>query len=171
VTGRTIIETTRLTLREATLDDAAFMLRLLTEPSWRRYIAEQDVETVDAAADYLAQRYLPAYASGIGLWIAVSRTDPRALGVCGLVRRPYLDDLDIGFAFLESCWGQGYAREAAEAVVDFAHRALGATRLLAITVPHNQASIALLERLGFSFDHTIRPPDSSETLSLYALDY
>lgn len=171
MTGRTVIETQRLILREATAEDAAFMLKLLNEPSWRRYIAEHSVATLEDAVTYLVERYLPAYASGFGLWIAELRAGGLPVGVCGLVRRPYLDDMDIGFAFLEACWGQGYAREAAESVVAYARRALGASRLLAITLPDNRASIALLERLGFAFERAIQPPDDAQTLSLYVLEY
>lgn len=164
------LETDRLLLREAVAGDAAFLCRLMNEPAWRRFIGEHTVTTAEDAEAYLVERYYPAYRQGIGLWIVALRqrgAPALPIGVCGLVQRSYLPDPDIGFAFLESYRGGGYAFEAAAAVLDLARTRLGAVRVAAITVPDNRASIRLLERLGFHYAGTVVPPDGNAALSLY----
>lgn len=168
------LETERLLLREACASDAPFLCRLMNEPDWRRYIGEHSVATPEDAAVYLAERYYPAYRQGIGLWMVALRqsggADP-CIGVCGLVQRSYLEDVDIGFAFLAAYRGGGYAREAAQAVLKVARTRLGVDRVAAITVPDNRASIGLLERLGFRYARAVVPPEADRAVSLYELSW
>ncbi len=146
-----VLETERLTLRHASLDDADFMLGLLNEPSFLEFIGDRGVRTVDDARRYIDERFVASYErNGFGLWIVERKDERGAIGICGLVKRETLDEPDLGFAFLPRFWSLGYAKESATAVRDFAFGPLALPRLLAITSDHNAQSIRLLERLGFS---------------------
>lgn len=148
----TVLQTERLTLRDASLDDAEFILRLLNEPSFLRFIGDRGVRTLDDAQRYIADRLVESYLrNGFGLWIVERRESPGPIGICGLVKREALPDPDIGFAFLPEYWSQGYATESALVVRDHAFRTLRLPRLLAVANADNAPSLGLLAKLGFEF--------------------
>jgi RimJ/RimL family protein N-acetyltransferase len=166
----TILETERLTLRELQPDDAPFMLELLNEPSYMLNIADRGVRDLEGARRYLEDRWLASYRQhGFGLWAVVERSSGMSTGLCGLVRRDGLEDVDIGYAFLPAFWGRGYAIESALGVKAHARDVVGLTRLVAIVVPQNVPSIRVLERLGMSAERTLRLPGESTDLVLYAM--
>ena len=146
-----VLETARTSLRLLERTDARFILGLLNDPGWIRYIGDRGVRTVEAARGYLEARMLSQYERhGFGLWMVESRTGAEPMGICGLVKRDNLPHPDLGFAFMPPWRGKGYAYESALAVRDHATGPLGIARLLAITSPVNVASARLLERLGFA---------------------
>ena len=154
--SQTVLETDRLRLRQFRPDDAAFVLELLNEPSWLRFIGDRGVRTLDDARAYIENGPRAMFARhGFSLLLVERKADGAALGMCGLIQRDSLDAPDIGYAFLPRFWGQGYAREAAAAVLAYAHDTLGLPRILAITDPDNATSIKLLESLGMRFVETI----------------
>jgi [ribosomal protein S5]-alanine N-acetyltransferase len=133
-----------------TLEDAAFILRLLNEPSWLANIGDRGVRTLADAEDYIRNNIQAAYqAHGFGLYALQIRSDPLPIGLCGLVQRDFLSSPDLGFALLPEHCGHGYAAEAARAVLKHARVELGIERLYAIVRPGNQRSVRLLEQLGF----------------------
>ena len=149
----TAIATARLDLREFTPDDAAFVLRLVNEPSFLRYIGDRGVRTLEDARRYIAEGPAAGYARhGHGLMRVVRREDGAEVGMCGILKRDALPDPDIGFSFLPEFWSQGYALEAARAVMRHARGALGLGRIVALTTKDNEPSIRLLGKLGFRFD-------------------
>ncbi|MBS1110053.1 MAG: acetyltransferase family protein [Anaeromyxobacteraceae bacterium] len=163
-----ILETPRLVLREFTHEDDAFVLRLLNEPSWLRFIGDRGVRTLPDARRYLDDGPRRSYArNGFGLWCIVPKGGDAPVGMCGLIRRDTLPDVDVGFAFLPEAWGRGYARESAAAVLDHARDVLGLRRILAITDPENAASIRVLERVGMRREGTVRMPGESIDLLLF----
>jgi len=164
-----VIETQRLALREFRLDDAAFILELLNEPGWLRFIGDRGLRTLEAARGYLVKGPMAMYARlGFGLWAVQRTADATLLGMCGLIRRDGLDDVDIGFAFLERHQGRGYAFEAASAVMAHASGTLGLRRIVGITDADNVASIRLLERIGLGFERMVTLPGQDEAIKLYA---
>ena len=166
----TILETERLILRELQPDDAPFMLELLNEPSYILNIADRGVRDLNGARRYLEDRWRASYRQhGFGLWVVVERSSGMATGLCGLVRRDGLEDVDIGYAFLPAFWGRGYAIESALGVKAHARDVVGLTRLVAIVVPSNLPSVRVLERLGMRAERTLRLPDESTDLALYAM--
>ncbi len=164
----TILETRRLALRLIEVGDAAFILQLLNEPSFLRFIGDRGVRTLDDARAYIEQGPIASYRRhGLGLWLAQRRDDGTPIGMCGLLKRDNLDDIDIGFAYLPAYWGQGYAYEAAAAVMDHGRRVLGLPRIVAIVSPDNAGSIRLLERIGLVFERRIELNGDGRETSLY----
>jgi RimJ/RimL family protein N-acetyltransferase len=166
-----VLETDRLSLRLFEAADAPFMLRLLNEPSFIRNIGDRGVRTEEAALRYTLDGPVASYERhGYGLYLVELKSTGEPAGICGLVKRDYLEDPDIGFAFLPAYWHQGYAFESAEAVKAHAFGVLRVPRLLAITSPGNSSSIRLLEKLGLGFVRMISPPGRDEELRLFSID-
>jgi RimJ/RimL family protein N-acetyltransferase len=152
--GPAELSTARLHLRPLTLADAPFILGLLNQPSYLRFIGDRDVRTVADAERYLADGPLAGYARwGHGLLAAT--LDGAPIGTCGLLRRDALPDPDLGFAFLPAYWSRGLAREAAEAVLAHGKLTLGLLRIVAICDHDNLPSITLLGRLGLRYERAI----------------
>lgn len=148
-----VIETDRLVLRRQRAQDAPFILRLLNDPDWLRYIGDRGVRTVDQARAYISDGPMAMYDRyGFGLYLVETRSDRTPVGICGLIQRDFLDCADLGFALAREFRGMGYASEAAMATVDYARASMGLDRLDAIVSPENATSIRLLERLGFTFE-------------------
>jgi RimJ/RimL family protein N-acetyltransferase len=159
--------TARLVLRELRDGDAPFILELLTSASFRRWIGERGVHDLATARAYVAQGPGASYARhGFGLWLIERRVDAAAIGLCGLLQRDDLDDVDIGYALLDRYAGQGYAFEAARACLAWAQRR-GFTRVVAIVRPDNERSIDLLERLGLRFERRLPDDAAGQALALY----
>lgn len=164
-----LIRTARLVLRPFTLDDDAFILRLLNDPGFVRHIADKGVRDLDGARRYLREGPLASYAQfGFGLWHVSLAGDGAPIGMAGLLSRDYLGAIDIGYAFLPEYGGQGYAREAAAAVMEHARRVLRVPRVLAIVKEDNLPSIRLLEKLRFSAQGHVRPPGAEADVRLFA---
>ena len=146
----TVLSTERLELREFTADDAEFVLRIVNEPAFLRYIGDRGVRTPDDARRYIADGPVAGYArDGHGLMRVVRKSDGVGVGICGVLKRDSLPGPDIGFSFLPEHWSQGYALESARAVMRHAREVLGLGRILAITTMDNEPSIRLLGKLGF----------------------
>jgi [ribosomal protein S5]-alanine N-acetyltransferase len=151
-----ILATARLTLRDMTEADAAFVLELLNEEGFLANIGDRGVRTLDQARGYIRERVLASYQThGFGMWLAQAG---EAVGMAGLVKRDGLDIPDLGYAILERHWGRGYAAEAAAGVLKHAHQGLGLARLAAITTPDNRPSQAVLRKIGFSYERNIQLP-------------
>ena len=150
------IVTERLTLREVTHDDAAFILELLNTTKYIKYIGDRGVRSIEDARRYIDERYLASYRdNGYGLYGVVENASGALIGACGFVRRDTLPGPDIGFSFLPEFEGKGYGFESAAAVMKHGREVLGFDQVLAITSLDNHASEKLLTKLGFTLDDTI----------------
>lgn len=164
-----VLETERLVLRRATAEDDQFILELLNDPSWLRYIGDRGVRTLDGARDYILKSLVAMYERlGFGLYLVELKGEGLPLGLCGLIKRESLEDVDLGFAFLPEFRGKGYARESALAVMEYARRTFGLGRLAAITSPDNHVSARLLEKLGFHFERMIKLSGDDAEVKLFA---
>ena len=164
-----VLESERLVLRELDLDDAEFILELLNEPAFVRFIGDKGVRTLADAREYLEKGPLDSYRRlGFGLYLASLRADGTPIGMCGLVKREGLADVDVGFALRSRYWSQGYAVEAAAAVLDYGRRTLNLGRIVAIANPDNRASIAVLEKIGLEFERMVRLSGDGPELKLFA---
>ena len=163
-----VIETPRLDLRQLVREDAPFILELVNEPSWLRFIGDRNVHSLEDAVGYIEKGPLESYAkNGFGLYLVVDRESGASAGLCGLIRRDVLPHVDIGFAFSPRFWGRGLAFEAASAVMAYGRDVLGLSPILAIVNPDNEKSIALLEKLGMRFDRMFRLPSDEFDTRLY----
>lgn len=164
------IKTERLFLRQFNLSDAEFILKLLNEPSFIQNIGDRNVRTRADAEKYLENGAMASYAkNGFGL-LAVTLTETgETIGMCGLIKRDALEDVDIGYAFLPKFWSQGYAIEAAQGVMKFAKEVLGLKRFVAIVDPANAGSVRVLEKLGMTFEKMIKLSADDIDLKLFSI--
>jgi ribosomal-protein-alanine N-acetyltransferase len=159
-----VAETERLILRRLSEEDAPFILELVNDPDWLRYIGDRGVRTLEDARAYVRNGPAASYARfGFGLYRVEEKAGGAPVGICGLLKRDALEDVDLGFALLPRFRGRGYAREAAAAVVALGQGAFGLARIAAVTDPANARSIGVLERLGFGYERMVRlAPDEIE---------
>lgn len=144
-----VLHTPRLRLRWFTLDDAGFVLQLVNDPDWCRFVSDPGVRDEAAARTWMEGRLLAPYGTqGHGFWAVQHRASGALVGLCGLFKRDSLPALDVGYALLPAWRGQGLAQEAAAACVAYARDVLGVTRLLAVTNVDNAASGRVLEACG-----------------------
>ena len=166
-----ILETDRLILRQLTTDDAEFIFELLNDPSFIQNIGDRHIQTLDDACAYILNGPVKSYEkNGFGLYLIVLKETNESIGMCGLIRRENLDDVDIGYALLPRFWSKGYAVEAARATKTYAKDAVGLKRIVAIVDPANDASIRVLEKIGLKFERMIRLSADDIDLKLFAVD-
>jgi RimJ/RimL family protein N-acetyltransferase len=164
-----VLATERLALGPLGDDDAPFLVELLTDPAFLRFVGDRGVRSEADVPRYLEEGPRANYRKhGFGLYRVSLREAGEAIGVCGLIRRPALSDVDLGFALLPRFRGRGYALEAARRVARHAFEDHGLNRLIAITDPDNQASIRVLERIGMGFAGMVRLGEEEPELRLYA---
>jgi RimJ/RimL family protein N-acetyltransferase len=164
-----VLETDRLLLRRLALEDAGFMLGLLNEASYMRFIGDKGVRTTNDARHYILTGPIASYEQfGFGLYLTALKDSGASIGICGLLKRDNLPNVDIGFAFLPQFWSQGYALEAASGVMAYGRETLGLKRIIAIVSPDNTRSIKLLGKLGFKFERITRWPADGSEIKLYA---
>lgn len=166
-----VLETSRLRLRTFTLDDAAFACELVNDPAWLRYIGDRGVRTLEDARGYIGRTLAHYERHGYGAYVVELKTTGEVIGNCGLFQRDGLPGADLGFAFLERHRGQGYAHEAATAVLAVARERFGLKRVTAYTVPDNVRSLQLLAKLGFKVEATIRMPGDTEDVHRLAVEF
>ena len=167
-----VLETDRLILRWLSTDDAEFILELLNDPAFLRFIGDKGVRTLEDARNYILNGPVDMYTRlGFGLYRVGLKESGIPIGICGLIKRDGLDDVDLGFAFLPQFRAQGYAYEAAAAVMTYGKVALGLKRIVAITSPDNDASGRLLEKLGLRFERMIRLSAGAEEVRLFVSDF
>ena len=148
---KVVCETDRLIIRHFQLEDAKFVVRLLNEKSFIRYIADKNVRTHIDAENYLLNGPFDSYQSfGFGLNLVALKNTGKPIGMCGLLKRPELDHPDIGYAFLSEFCGKGFAYEATSSIIDDGITTHSLQVILAVTLPENLSSNALLKKAGFN---------------------
>jgi [ribosomal protein S5]-alanine N-acetyltransferase len=164
-----ITETTRLKIRKITIEDAAFILRLVNEPSFMENIGDKEVRSLKDARQFILKgswtcRERPGY----GQFLVELKNGGNPVGICGLLYRKPLLVTDIGFAFLPEYWGCGLAYEAAAAVLTYGHSKLGIKKIVGLTAAENLTSIKLLTKLGMKFEKNVKMSDDDPGTVLYA---
>ena len=166
-----ILETERLILRQLTPDDSEFILELLNDPSFIRNIGDRNVRTVEDACSYILNGPVASYAkNGFGLYLVLLKETGESIGMCGLIKRDVLDDVDIGYALLPRYWSKGYAVEAAQATKEYAKDVIGLKRIVAIVDPANEGSIRVLEKLGLRYEKMVRLSADDIDLKLFGAE-
>ena len=166
-----VLETERLVLRHLSPADAEFIVELLNDPSFIRYIGDKQVRTLDDARSYVLNGPVKSYETyGFGLNLVELKSAGKPIGICGLLKRDTLPEPDIGFAFLPAYWNLGFAFEAAAAVMSHARETLGVDLVLAITTPDNEASAKLLNKIGLRFDRVVKLSEDATEVKLFTSD-
>ncbi len=163
------VVTERLVLRRITEGEAPFLIELLNDPSFLRFIGDRGVRTLDDARSYVRNGPATSYARhGFGLWLTELKTDGTPIGICGLLKRDSLDDVDVGFAFLPAFRSCGYAFEATAAVLSHARSAYGLPRVVAVVHPENSSSRKLLVKAGMRFQRLVQLSPDENSMELFA---
>lgn len=166
------LNTERLALRWFTAADADLMLRVWNDPAFVRFVGDRGIRSLDEAAAALEAGALAMYRDyGYGPYRVALQDSDEPIGICGLFKRDYLDDPDIGFGLLPEYCRSGYAYEAASAVMDDARKSGEFRRITAIVSPENTVSIGLIDKLGLSFVERIKPPGNDSEVLLYAVHF
>jgi ribosomal-protein-alanine N-acetyltransferase len=169
--NRKVLETERLILRQFVPADAGLILELLNEPSFIQNIGDRGVRTLSDAERYIETGPAASYArNGFGLYLVFLKESHESMGMCGLIKRDSLEDVDLGYAFLPRYWSKGYAIESVLAVMEFARNTVRLERVVAIVDPKNQGSIRVLEKAGFKFEKMIRLSADDIELRLFAIE-
>lgn len=165
----TVIETERLILRKFNENDYDFIYRLLNTPGWLQFIGSRGITGYKEAKIYLRELVIAGYTkNGYGFYMMVRKLDGAELGMCGLIKREGLEDVDIGFAILPEFERQGYTTEAAIATMDYAEKVLRLPKVAAITTKDNTACINVLKKLDMRFEKFVKLPNDPEELMLFA---
>ena len=132
-----------------TEDDASFVYTLFNSPKWLQYIGDREIRSVDDAKAYIKENIMPSYTEmGFGFYKMCLKENGQTIGICGIVKRDYLDHVDIGYAILPQFEGKGYTSEAAKAMLEHGKYTLKLHPILAITAKDNLASQQLLNKIG-----------------------
>ncbi|MFZ3591134.1 GNAT family N-acetyltransferase [Bacillus sp. DJP31] len=167
-----VIETERLLLRWAREEDAPFILELLNDPSWIRYIGDREIRTIEQATNYISSVLINMYERvGFGLYLVERKEDKTPLGICGLIKRDSLEDTDLGFAFSSKFQRRGYGFEASSATLAYGRDHLGLTKIVAITSEKNTNSSKLLEKIGMKYDRMVLLPQDNKELKLFKIEF
>ena len=162
------LKSERLILSEFTKNDASFFYQLVNEPAWKQYIGDKNVHTILDAEKYLENNIIPSYKKfGFGFYVVMLKEDNTSIGMCGLIKRDWMDYVEIGFAFLAQYRGKGYAIESSIATKKYAKEKLAISQIAAITDIDNEKSGNLLNRLGLEFDRLISYPGENKKCKLY----
>jgi ribosomal-protein-alanine N-acetyltransferase len=151
----TVLQTSRLTLRPFTEDDAAAHAALYADPGVTRYLPGGPFapDAVAARSARSRARFTEHWAEhGWGVWAVVERTTGELIGHCGLNHMPESTDIEVLYALARATWGRGLATEAAEAALAHGFGPVGLPRIIAVTKPENVASRRVMERLGMAYE-------------------
>ena len=157
--GTVISMTPRLTLRTFREDDLPLYAALNAHPEVVRWLGGEPLtrEHSDSIAEWAQELYAE---EGIGLLAVERRSDGAFLGMCGLHHlASFPDDVEIGWRFAYEHWGQGYATEAATGWLDLAFGPLGLDRVISTTDTPNVRSLAVMRRLGMTFEREAQMED------------
>lgn len=167
-----IFETDRLVLREFDLEDTEFIVELVNTPNWLEFIGDKNVGSLEDARNYLKNGPLESYRKdGFGFWLVELKFIRVPIGLCGLIKRDTLRDVDIGFALLPDFAGNGYGYEMAQATLDYAKNKIGLERVVAITLEHNIASVKLLKKIGLKYEKMVEGNNNAEELMLFGVNF
>jgi len=163
-----LLQTVRLRLRQFTAADAGFLLELMNEPEFIANVADRGLRTTADAERWIEQKILPSHhRHGFGFYVVELIENGLPIGICGLIKRDTLEDVDIGYSILNRHSGRGYAYEAASALLAHGHQVFGVRRIIGLTSPGNAVSIHLLEKLGLRFERMVQLPEFNRPSMLF----
>lgn len=156
------ISTNRLLLDILTLEDYQFIIQLLNTKGWIEFIGDRNVHSKDEAIAYI-NKILDS--PTINYWVVRIKGENLPIGIVSFLKRDYLENFDIGFAFLPEFTGNGYAYEAVKEILSVLSTNPEYAPILATTIPGNINSIKLLIKLGLHFEKELEV--GKEKLHIY----
>ncbi|WP_435261417.1 GNAT family N-acetyltransferase [Tenacibaculum sp. nBUS_03] len=147
-----ILKTERLTLKKVEANDAPFYFKLFNDPDFIKNINDKNLKSVEETYTFLKQTMIPKLCkNGLGFFTVYENEKNTPIGVSSLLKREKTDYFDVGYAFLPIGRGKGYAFEATQRIMKYTKEILKQNKIIAFTMPQNQASKKLLTKLGFNY--------------------
>jgi ribosomal-protein-alanine N-acetyltransferase len=147
-----IIVTPRLLLRPFEATDRDAVGALFADPDVMKFIGK--IRTPEESEQKLLKMMTEFSERGFGMFAVIDRKEKRFIGRCGLQKLDNTDLLELGYTFVRSAWGKGYATESAKAVLQKALGEWALESVVAVAVPENTASVHVMEKLGMKYDRT-----------------
>jgi [ribosomal protein S5]-alanine N-acetyltransferase len=152
-----VAETDRLILRHYTRDDAEAFFEIYSDPETMRFMGKGPPSVEDERA--AIERHIKNYYErlGFGLFVVVLKATDQVIGRCGIITQKIdgVEMEEISYLIDRPLWGNGYAAEAANAVVCLAAERFGLSRLIALILPANVGSVRVAEKCGFTLERTV----------------
>ncbi len=145
-----ITESSRLILSEFHPSEGSFYYALNNDPEVLKYTGDDSFESVEAATNFL-KHYNHYKHFGYGRWTVTLKETNKPIGWCGLKYHKEQDYVDLGYRFLRSEWGEGYATEAALASLKIGFTEYKMPFIVGRTARQNHGSIRVLEKVGMTF--------------------
>jgi len=146
-----VFETPRLFPRPFTLEDAPLIYKLNSDPEVLKYVHEPVLENDAQAKDILTNIIIPQYKINLGRWAIHTKSDYEFIGWCGLKLIKEAGIIDLGYRFIKTAWGKGYATEAAQYTLIYGLRELKIETITGMAHIENITSIRVLEKIGMKF--------------------
>jgi ribosomal-protein-alanine N-acetyltransferase len=162
-----MLETSRLILRPALIEDAQNLFTLNSDPEVVRYTGDASFATLAEAQALIRDRLIPQYQQKKMGRFSVLLKDGTYLGWCGLKYHPETDEVDLGYRFSKKFWGKGYATESSEVCLMYGFETLNLKRILAKAMPDNIGSIKVIQKLGMTFRGYVNDPTDPHSFLLY----
>jgi RimJ/RimL family protein N-acetyltransferase len=151
------LETERLILRRLTGADVESLFALDSDPAVMRFINGGTPTPRERIETETLPRLLGGYdrADGYGRWAAIEKSTGEFIGWLALCSDDGdLENVELGYRLRQSAWGQDYATEGSQALVDKGFSELGAERIFATTMTVNAASRRVMEKVGLKYVRT-----------------
>jgi ribosomal-protein-alanine N-acetyltransferase len=150
------IETERLRMRHYALGDAEELLRILSDPEFRRHLRPLPAPTRDQVVVGLGRIDEHWRLLGYGQWALELKGEGRLFGYCGLRYLTPTREVELLYGADHSYWGRGLVTEAARASLRYGFEELKLERVMAVTVHENRGSRRVMEKSGLRYEREAR---------------
>ena len=162
-----MLETPRLILRPALIEDAENLYRLNSDPEVMRYTGDKKFNSPFEARNLIQERIIPQYTQHrMGRFMAFLK-DGTFIGWCGLKYFPETGEVDLGYRLIQHFWGMGYATESGDRCIDYGFKELKLNRIIGKAMPENVASLKVMQKLGMTFRGYLRDPTDPQSFIVY----
>jgi RimJ/RimL family protein N-acetyltransferase len=162
-----MLETSRLILKPATIEDADNLFQLNSDPEVMRYTGDKKFHSTLEAQKIINENLIPQFNHYKMGRFMIFLKDGTFIGWCGLKYFLETDEVDLGYRLKRSYWGQGFATEASKACLEYGFKVLRINRIIAKAMPENIGSIKVMQKLGMTFRGYLRDPTDPQSFILY----
>lgn len=151
------LETERLLLRPLSTVDLEFVFRHFSDPAVNRYLLDEEPVRTREQAQSIIDFYSSPATQPYNRWVIVRKADMQPIGTCGYHQWQKVHQrAEIGYDLEKASWGQGIMTEALRTMLRYGFEQMDLNRVEALVYVENDASIRLLERLGFQKEGLLR---------------